>query len=170
MKKEKSMISNCPLCEEHSLHLIGEGKAQMMQCINCGYVSTSKFIGKKEENEEYQKLSEEMKNWALETDDRIWIPSIMTLPFGMLYPFNTDGVMKWGYAKMVKITEEDRKNYPIPGVENKFYESMYDTENVETFDSFLLAMAQANKDAKKFNVEPEKIKLPKLKKVNLVKT
>ena len=34
----------------------------------------------------------------------------------------------------------------------------------------ILAMAHANKDAKKFNVEPEKIKLPKLKKVNLVKT
>ena len=71
---------------------------------------------------------------------------------------------------MVKIVEENRKDYPIPGTENQFYESMYDTENAEVFDSFLLGMAQANKDAKKFNVEPESIKLPKLKKVNLVKT
>jgi len=165
-----NIISNCPLCEEHSLHLIGENEAQMMQCINCGYVSTSKFIGKKEENEEYQKLSEEMKSWAQETDGRIWIPSIMTLPFGMLYPLNIDGEMKWSYAKMIKILEENRKNYPIPSVENQFYESMYDTENAEVFDSFLLGMAQANEDAKKFNVEPESIKLPKLKKVNLVKT
>ena len=163
------IISNCPLCEAHSLHLIGEGEAQMMQCINCGYVSTSKFIGKKEENEEYQKLSEEMQEWAKETDGRIWIPSIMTLPFGMLYPFNEDNKMKWGYAKMVKIAEENKKNYPIPGTKDQFYESMYDTESIEKFDSFLLAMAKANDDAKKF-VEPEKIKLPKLKKINLVKT
>ena len=93
----------------------------------------------------------------------------MTLPFGLLYPFNEDSKMKWGYAKMVKIAEEDRKNYPIPNAENQFYESMYDTENVEVFESFLLGMAQANEDAKKFNINSENIKLPKLKKVNLVK-
>ena len=164
------IISNCPLCEEYSLHVLGEDKTQMMQCINCGYVSTTKFVGKKEDNEEYQKLSDDMKDWSREENGRIWIPSIMTLPFGMLYPFNKDGKLEWGYAKMVKIEEKNRKNYPIPDQEGQFYESMYDTENEETFDSFLLAMAQANKDAKKFNVEPEKIKLPKLKKVNLVKT
>jgi len=164
------IVSNCPLCEENSLHVLGEKETQMMQCINCGYVSTTKFIGKKEDNEEYQKLSDEMKEWSVENEGRIWIPSIMTLPFGMLYPFKEDNNMKWGYAKMVKITEENRKNYPISGQEGHFYESMYDTENQEIFDSFLLGMAQANEDAKKFNVEPAKIKLPKLKKVNLVKT
>jgi len=164
------IISNCPLCEEYSLHVLGEDETQMMQCINCGYVSTTKFVGKKEDNEEYQKLSDEMKDWSKEENGRIWIPSIMTLPFGMLYPFNKGGKLKWGYAKMVKIEEKNRKNYPIPNQEGQFYESMYDTENEETFDSFLLAMAKANEDAKKFNVEPEKIKLPKLKKVNLVKT
>ena len=42
-----NIISNCPLCEEHSLHLMGQGEAQMMQCLNCGYTSTSKFIGDK---------------------------------------------------------------------------------------------------------------------------
>ena len=164
------IISNCPLCEEHSLHVLGEDKAQMTQCINCGYVSTNKFIGKKEDNEEYKKLSDEMQSWSKEKNGRIWIPSIMTLPFGMIYPFNEDKKLCWGYAKMVKIEEKNRKNYPIPGVENQFYESMYDTENEEKFDSFLLAMARANEDAKKFNIESEKIKLPKLKKVNLVKT
>ena len=164
------IISSWFLCEERSLHVLGEDETEMMQCINCGYVSTNKFVGKKEDNEEYKKLSGEMKDWSIEKDNRIWIPSIMTLPFGMIYPFNEDNKLKWGYAKMIKIAEENRKNYPIPGIENQFYESMYDTENVEIFDSFLLAMAQANEDAKKFNVEPESIKLPKLKKVNLVKT
>ena len=164
------IISSCFLCEARSLHVLGEDETEMMQCINCGYVSTNKFVGKKEDNEEYKKLSGEMKDWSIEKDNRIWIPSIMTLPFGMIYPFNEDNKLKWGYAKMIKIAEENRKNYPIPGIENQFYESMYDTENVEIFDSFLLAMAQANEDAKKFNIEPKKIKLPKLKKVNLVKT
>ena len=47
-----NIISNCPLCEQHSLHVIGQGDEQMLQCLNCGYVSTSKFIGVKEDNEE----------------------------------------------------------------------------------------------------------------------
>ena len=47
------IVSNCILCEEHSLHIIGEVEYQMMQCLNCGYVTTSKFIGNKETNETY---------------------------------------------------------------------------------------------------------------------
>ena len=37
------IISNCPLCEEHSLHVIGEGGVQTQQCINCGYVTAEKL-------------------------------------------------------------------------------------------------------------------------------
>lgn len=165
-----NIISNCPLCEAHSLHLVGERESQMMQCISCGYVSTDKFIGTKEDNEEYNKLSDEMKDWTKESEGRMWIPSIMTLPFGMIYPFNQDDTMKWGYAKMVQIAEDDKKDYPIPDQENKFYDNMYDTENVEVFDSFLLGMAQANEDAKKYNVHDHRFKHPKLKKVDFVKT
>ena len=40
-----NIIGNCPLCEEHSLHIIGEEEeAQLMQCIWCGYVSSPKFV------------------------------------------------------------------------------------------------------------------------------
>ena len=44
----KDIISNCFLCGEHSLHVAGTEEAQVMQCINCGYTTTSKFIGTKE--------------------------------------------------------------------------------------------------------------------------
>ena len=56
-----------------------------------------------------------MKGWSTVKNDRIWIPTIMTLPIGMLYPMNIvvpndeeDKVMKWGFAKMIDIAEEDR--------------------------------------------------------------
>ena len=84
----KDIVSNCFLCGEHSLHVAGTEDAQVMQCINCGYTTTSKYIGTKKENEEFQKLGEDMKNWAVEKNNRIWIPSIITLPVGMLYPIN----------------------------------------------------------------------------------
>ena len=31
------IVSNCPLCEQHSLHIIGQEEAQMLQCLHCGY-------------------------------------------------------------------------------------------------------------------------------------
>ena len=155
-----SIVSNCPLCEEHSLHLIGEDEAQLMQCIWCGYVSSSKFKGTKEENEEYKKLTEEMQGWAKEALDRIWIPSLFTLPDGMIYPENEDGKMRWRLAELVEIPEKEQKNYPVEGQENKFYERKY--------DNFYEVMAEVNKKAKnkvKMENEPVKIKLPKLKSV-----
>ena len=70
----ENVIGNCPLCEEHSLHMIGEKESQLMQCIWCGYVSSSKFIGTRDENEEYKKLTDDMKEWSKEALNRIWIP------------------------------------------------------------------------------------------------
>ena len=61
------IISNCPLCEEHSLHIIGEENLKSQQCINCGYVTSEKLKldGRvKEEHLEYNKLTDEMKNWS----------------------------------------------------------------------------------------------------------
>ena len=123
----KNIITNCPLCEEHSLHLIGKNESQLMQCVWCGYVSSTKFIGTKEKNEEYKKLPKEMKEWSKEAINRIWIPSMITLPFGTIYPIKIDTVMKWACAEMVDIPEENRKNYPVEGQEGKFHTKMYDT-------------------------------------------
>ena len=38
-----NIISNCVLCNEHSLHILGENELESQQCISCGYVSTEKF-------------------------------------------------------------------------------------------------------------------------------
>ena len=141
-----SLVSNCPLCEEHSLHVVEEDGVGTQQCINCGYASTSNFIGTKEDNEAFKTLSEEMKVWAKEANDRIWIPSMITLPFGTLYPTNIDGKMKWGFAEMVDIPEEEQKNYPDET--GGFYKQRYDTDNAKLYDLFLDAMVEMNKRAK----------------------
>ncbi len=167
-----NIISNCLLCEKHSLHVIEENGLKLLQCINCGYTSTDKFLGTKEDNEEYKKLSDDMKSWAVETEGRIWIPTIMTLPMGMLYPFNekpadmVDKVMRWGYAEMVDIPEKDRKNYPIPNQKDMFYKKTYDVDNVKIYDTFFEAMLEINEKMKKQSSKSNGIKLPKLKKIN----
>ncbi len=160
----KDIVSNCFLCGEHSLHVAGTEEAQVMQCINCGYVSSTKFTGTKETNEEFQKLGEDMKNWAKEENGRIWIPSIITLPVGMLYPMDDkNGIMKWSFAPMVEISEDDRKNYPNGN--GGFYEKKIDTDNPTIYDKFLDGMLYINELMKKSsNPKPTKINLPKLKK------
>ena len=141
------IVSNCPLCEEQSLHVIGdEGTMQTQQCINCGYATSDKFTGTKEDNEMYKTLPEEMQSWSKEANGRVWIPSMITLPFGTLYPTNIEGKMKWGYAEMVDIPEEEQKNYPAET--GGFYKQRYDTDNAKLYDLFLDAMVEMNKKAK----------------------
>ena len=153
----KDLISNCFLCGERALHVAGTEEAQVMQCINCGYTTSTKFRGIKETNEEFQKLGKDMKNWAKEENGYIWIPSIITLPIGMLYPINeeiVDGigevgdsrtsVMKWAFAPMVEIPEEDRKKYPNPSIPGKFYDKKIDTDNSIVYNLFIEGMTYVN--------------------------
>ena len=166
----KDLVSNCFLCGEHSLHVAGTEEAQVMQCINCGYVSSTKYIGTKETNEEYKNLTDEMKEWSKYENGRIWVPSIMTLPFGMVYPENVNGKMKWAWAEMVDIPKEEQENYPDGN--GGFYTKRIDTDNRNILSNFLEGMIYLNqrtalyKNTTEAALEPEpsKLTLPKLKK------
>ena len=140
------IVSNCPLCGDKSLHVIEEDGIGTQQCISCGYATTSNFIGNKEDSEAYKTLSEEMQSWSKEVNGRVWIPSMITLPFGTLYPTNVGDEMKWGFAEMVDILEEEQKNYPDES--GGFYKQRYDTDNAKIYDVFLDAMVEMNKRAK----------------------
>ena len=135
-----SVIGNCPLCEEHSLHIIGENELETQQCISCGYVTAEKFKGTKEDNKEYKTLTDDMKKWTKELNGRLWIPTILTLPIGMLYPKDIDNMvnheteMKWHFAPMVDIPEEEREKYPDEN--GGFYERKIDVDNANVYDSF----------------------------------
>ena len=164
-------INNCPLCGEHSLHLSSDKELNFMQCVNCGYVSSDNFLGTREDNVEYKKLDELLQKWVKETEGRLWIPIQMTLPFGMIYPALVDNEMKWVFAEMVEIPEEEQKNYPIEGQEGKFYERKYETDNPKIYDIYAEALAdvqkiiqaETQKAVEKQGVK--ELKLPKLKKV-----
>ena len=172
MKNEMTkIISNCVLCDEKSLHIIGEKEAQVQQCINCGYVTSSRYKlhGKmKNEHPEWEKLGREMQEWSVSKNDNLWLPTIMTLPSGMLYPMNDEnGELKWAHARMIDIPEEEQKNYPREDG-NGFHNKRLDTDNPNIYDIFLTALSDLNKkmkDAQKEKPKVSKITLPKLKKV-----
>ena len=138
----KDLISNCFICEEKALHIAGKEEAQVMQCINCGYTTSTKFAGTKETNKDFQKLGEDMKNWAKEENGYIWIPSIMTLPLGMLYPINEDDKMKWSFAPMIEIPEDDRENYP--NGKGGFFERKIDTDNPKIWKKYIDGFSYVN--------------------------
>tara|TARA_Y100000593_G_C4280868_1_gene322700 strand:- start:113 stop:565 length:453 start_codon:yes stop_codon:yes gene_type:complete len=148
-----NIISNCPLCDKHALHLVGKEEYQMQQCINCGYVTFEKFkLNKKpkEKHEEYLKLTDDMKKWVKISTDRFWTPTIFTLPSGMLYPFDDEnGSMKWKMAEMVDISEEDQEKYPDPN--GGFYKKKYDIQNAKIYDEFVVALSELNNHMKNEN-------------------
>ena len=147
----KDIISNCFLCKEKALHVAGTEEAQVMQCINCGYTTSTKFTGTKETNEHFQKLGEDMKNWAVEKNGKVWIPSIITLPIGMLYPINVKKELKWALAPMVTIPEGDRKDFP--NEQGGFYDKKIDTDNSVIYDLFLEGMTKVNELLKQKNTD-----------------
>ena len=136
----KPIISNCPLCGEHSLHLSNDKELNFMQCISCGYVSSDLFLGTKENNEEYKKLDELLKKWVQTSEGRLWIPIQMTLPFGMVYPALVDNEMKWVFAEKIEIPEGEQKNYPIEEQEGKFYTHKFETDNPQMFSKYSEAL------------------------------
>ena len=145
----KDIVSNCFLCGERSLHVAGTEESQVMQCIHCGYVSSTKYIGTKETNEEFQKLSEDMKKWAKEENDRIWIPTVLTLPVGMLYPIDDENKMKWSFAPMVEISQDEKEKYK--NSEGGYYEKRIDVENPKIYDEFFEVMLYVNEMMKTNN-------------------
>ena len=146
------IVIECPLCGAKGLHIIGTPTSEeTRQCLNCGYVTAPKFKlnGASRETVDMH-LTEEMKKWAVEKDNYLWIPTIMTLPFGMLYPYSDSSKkMQWGYSEMVEIPKEEQHLYPAPKEsESEFYEHRYDTENQIQFDSFLEGMSYVNNKVK----------------------
>ena len=160
------ITSNCPLCTAHELHVVEENNSKFMQCLDCGYATSDKFkmSDEKTKNAIYDKLTYEMKKWSKECNGSVWIPGMLTLPEGMIYPVDKDGVMMWGYSKMVDIPEDEQKNYK--NSDGGFYEKRYDQESSEFFETFKESLAKARSKILEISKENKKIELPKLKKIN----
>jgi Zn ribbon nucleic-acid-binding protein len=160
MNGQMEIVSNCPLCSDRGLHVVGEKEQQTQQCISCGYATNFNFKIKseesKDENESYSTLTDQMKSWSKVANNHVWIPSFITLPVGMIFPMDQDGSMKWGYADMVDIPEDEREDYPDG--KGGFYVKKYDTDNAEVHDEFVVVLHKLNEKIKKGQVDVEKDK------------
>jgi transcription initiation factor TFIIIB Brf1 subunit/transcription initiation factor TFIIB len=157
------LVTNCPLCETRSLQIVNQPEDKLLQCLHCGYVSVNKFIGTIEDNIEFEKLPEDMKKMAKQGDGRIWIPSVMTLPNGVVNPVLVDDNMFWAFSPMIEIPEEEREKYPDD--KGGFYKNRYDNESTRLYQDFSSVMKKVTSDIEKKNPQEKSLKLPKLKKL-----
>lgn len=153
---DMGIISNCPLCESHSLHMMTD-EIKTRQCINCGHATSDNLhahynVDDVLNTDIIDNLSDDMKKWHKIKNNMIWLPSFITLPLGMVFPFADEDengeTMKWGFAPMVEIPKNEQPNFPVEGHKDKFHAQKYDTDNAEMFDEFILALSKMNELAK----------------------
>ena len=105
-------------------------------CYGCGFVSNS--IMKDGEifcEEQKMKLPELHKDLIFFIKGKNWIPNTVNQQDkGMVFANGTStSDWHWAAVKAVKVKEEEKEKYPIPGKEGEYYEWRMDMENVKKF-------------------------------------
>ena len=73
--------------------------------------------------------------WEDPKTNLTWVPNTINEPgVGMIFA-NGSNKENWGWAavKSIKVPEEDKEKYPMPGQEGKFMEFRMDMDNLQTF-------------------------------------
>ena len=112
-------VIDCPICYDPDRCFEDmQEKFRSYMCFNCGFMSNSHYT---EENlakvENTSKLVNELK--YLDDERKIyWYPSVVNMgKLGIIFPEGNVEHWVWNYAKVVEVSEEELKDYPIPDKE-----------------------------------------------------
>lgn len=106
--------------------------------LSCGFWTNSLMKeGEDFYNHQMEILPELYKDLAWEDPKTklVWIPNTINQKgTGMVFA-NGSNSNQWGWAavKAVKVSEEDKEKYPIPGKEGEFMEYRMDMDNMKYF-------------------------------------
>ena len=64
-----------------------------------------------------------------------WYLSTITTQSGVVYPEGTRDHYEWVFSPVVKLTEEEKMKYPVPGKKDEYYETRVGVELSERFQS-----------------------------------
>ena len=105
-------------------------------CYGCGFISNS-IMKDGEAFWEAQKikLPELHKDLIFFINGKNWIPNTVNQhDKGMVFANGTNtSDWHWAAVKAVKVKEEEKEKYPIPGKEGEYYEWRMDMKNVKKF-------------------------------------
>ena len=144
------VLTNCYLCESKNLQVMEDPSKTLMQCLACGYSTSSDFEGGMD-NEKIKSLDEDMKRWSKEAGGFVWLPSVFNLKNGMIYPKKVDDELKWAFCMLVDIMEEDKEKYKKE--DGSYYTKRYNMEDETVFDSFLEVVSSLTIEDNKENAE-----------------
>jgi hypothetical protein len=146
---------DCTLCSsKRSIFLLPDDKLKTMQCLSCGFASSDRYLGDQKDNEIYMSLTPEMKKMAVFESNRTWIPSLLTLPGGVLAPVHVEDTLFWSVVPAIDIPEDERKDYP--NSDGGYYERKYDNNQTKLFNNFTEALKEVTAD----NTSNPKLNLP----------
>ena len=106
-------------------------------CYGCGFQTNSIMKEGEDFYEEQVSILPELYKDLLSKDDdgNIWFPSMVNVPNkGMIFA-NGPSKEDWGWAavKAVKVLDEEKEKYPIPGKKGEYYEWRMDMTTLQMF-------------------------------------
>ncbi len=129
----------CPKCGSDACYKqeVNE-KITNYVCYGCGFISNSLMKdGEEYWEQQLMSLPELYKDLIYkDKNDQYWIPNTVNQPeLGMVF-VNGSNIENWSWAatKAIKVKEEDKLKYPIPGKPGEYYKHRMDMENLKSFD------------------------------------
>jgi hypothetical protein len=106
-------------------------------CYGCGFQTNSLMKEGETFYEEQVSILPELYKDLFNKDENelVWMPSMVNIPDkGMIFA-NGPSKEDWGWAavKAVKVTEEEKTKYPIPGKKDQYYEWRMDMTTLQMF-------------------------------------
>lgn len=132
-------LNICPRCGSDACYQQDLGADyKVHQCYGCGFTTNTLMTSDSEFlTEQIEVLPELYKDLIfVDKENYHWMPSAVNNPEkGMVYADGKNS-NKWSWAavKAIKIAEEDKKKYPIPGKTDEYYEYKMDTSTIKRFD------------------------------------
>lgn len=128
----------CPVCgDEHSCFEDVQETFKSYMCFNCGFMSHSGYT--KDKISEIDHTSQLIRELAFLDDERdiYWYPSVVNMgKLGIIYPDGIPSNWVWKMARVVKVDEEEKMNYPVPGKDDEYYEERLDVDNAVEFGRY----------------------------------
>jgi len=139
MKADTTEIS--PITGKKSVIVeVIDGKTSKI-CMESGYMTNDDFNIKN--TELLEKYEDSMPRLMIDTkymDEDLaqyWYLTSIQFKTGMIYPQPcTHSQYEWAYTPVVSLDSEERKQYPVPGKTEEYYETRLATEQTELYQQY----------------------------------
>lgn len=109
-------------------------------CTKTGFMSSTRYVKDSELLSQFiTTLPQLVKDLAIYDTGRniYWFPVVVQTEVGIIYPDGVVGDWKWKVAPIIAVSEEEQKQYPIPGTSPvRYYDSRLAVEQATAFDMF----------------------------------